>query len=180
MTKENLEPVRHSTSPIDEEMAEENEMIPIELSEIANLSSSIRSLNKKRFSISQRSTKSFKYDQDDLYGLRSKFIENENNSESKDSDHSKRLSKQQSTIDNNFKSLKGYAFIILSSFLFSSSHILLKRAKWLTGSDHALIRYSFSLIALFVFIKYKNLDIFPKNSRLTLSLRGIAGNLKLI
>jgi drug/metabolite transporter (DMT)-like permease len=75
---------------------------------------------------------------------------------------------------------RGYFLGIIASFLFSLSHILMRRAKWLAGSDHSTIRYFVSFIFLYIYMKYKNIELFPKNKLGILFLRGLLGSFALI
>ena len=76
---------------------------------------------------------------------------------------------------------KGYIFGILSAFSFSASQVTIKRAKWLGGSDHSLVRYIVTFIVMFTVLKYKNLSIFgPRRLLKILLFRGFVGSCALI
>ena len=80
-----------------------------------------------------------------------------------------------------FLPFKGYAFGILSAFSFCLSQVTMKRAKWLSGSDHSLMRYIVTLIIMATILKYKELSIFgPKRVRRVLIFRGLVGSIALI
>lgn len=49
--------------------------------------------------------------------------------------------------------LKGYGFGVLSAFAFCLSQVIMKRSKWLAGSDHSTIRYTVTLIIMFTILK---------------------------
>ena len=70
---------------------------------------------------------------------------------------------------------KGYLFSILSALCFSLSHMIMRRAKWLSGSDHAFIRYSITFVFMFIYMKYSKVKFFPKNRLTILFLRGFIG-----
>jgi drug/metabolite transporter (DMT)-like permease len=79
------------------------------------------------------------------------------------------------------KMFKGYWFGILSAFAFCLSQVILKRAKWLVGSDHSTIRYTITLIIMFTILKYKNMKIMgPRNQLRLLLFRGFCGSIGLI
>lgn len=96
------------------------------------------------------------------------------NHEDQETDQSVPLTCWQSFQDR-FISLKGYVYGITSAFFFSLSHVLMRRAKWLSGSDHAFIRYSITFIVLFVYMRYHKIPLFPKNKLRILFLRGFVG-----
>ncbi len=83
-------------------------------------------------------------------------------------------------VKENLVQFKGYALGVLSAFLLTLSHVVMRQAKWMSGSDHALVRYSTSLVFLFVYMKYHKIEIFPKNKVLTLLLRGFMGKIILL
>jgi hypothetical protein len=82
-------------------------------------------------------------------------------------------------VKENLVQFKGYALGVFSAFLLTLSHVVMRQAKWLSGSDHAFIRYSTSLVFLFVYLKYHQIDMFPRNKIPTLLLRGFMGILKI-
>jgi hypothetical protein len=80
-------------------------------------------------------------------------------------------------VKENLLLFKGYALAVFSAFLLTLSHSVMRQAKFLSGSDHALIRYVISLVFLFVYIKYHNLPMMPKGKLMTLLLRGFMGKI---
>lgn len=76
---------------------------------------------------------------------------------------------------------KGYLFGIMSAFSFSLAQVVMKRAKWFSGSDHSLIRYLVTFIVMFTVLKYKNLNIMgPRKYLRILLFRGFVGACALI
>ena len=76
---------------------------------------------------------------------------------------------------NCFLPFQGYAFGIASAFCFSMSHVIMRKTKWLNGSDHAFIRYNVSFIFLFIYMKYYKIRMFPKNKLKILFFRDLVG-----
>jgi drug/metabolite transporter (DMT)-like permease len=79
-----------------------------------------------------------------------------------------------------FLIFRGYYFGILSAFAFSLSQILMRRAKFLAGSDHSLVRYIITFIVMATTLKYKGLPIIPAKHLKLLLFRGFIGSCALI
>lgn len=72
---------------------------------------------------------------------------------------------------------KGYLLGILSAFMFCLSQVTLRRAKWLSCSDHMFIRHLTTFIFMYIILKYKNLDTTgPRKQLGLLVLRGNLGS----
>lgn len=81
------------------------------------------------------------------------------------------------TIYSRLLPFRGYILSLISTFCFCLASIVLRCSKWLTGSDHSLIRYTTTFFVMFTMLKYKNLTIMgPKNQFKLLMFRGFIGN----
>lgn len=80
-----------------------------------------------------------------------------------------------------FLPYRGYFYGLFSAFFFCLSQIFLKRAKWLSAADHAAVRYLFTSVTMFIFMKYHEMKLFgPKKQRGLLMIRGLVGCLSLM
>jgi hypothetical protein len=70
---------------------------------------------------------------------------------------------------------KGLLFGLLAAFLLSLSNVILRKTKFFSGSDHALVRYTISFVFLFIHIKRNNIELFPKSNIKILLFRGFIG-----
>jgi hypothetical protein len=70
---------------------------------------------------------------------------------------------------------KGVALCVFAAFLLSLSNVILRKSKWFSGSDHALVRYVISWVFLIIHMKRHNIKIFPKNNVKILLFRGFFG-----
>ena len=144
--------IKHSLNEINEDEGDEDSMI--ELGQIAILSSSRASLRPRsslklnEISASQR-----------IGSLRRKSGEENKEllvDEAKDIKTPDEIEEPLTFIENlkyNLCMFKGYGFGVLSAFSFCLSQVILKRAKWLAGSDHSTIRYIVTLIIMFTILK---------------------------
>ena len=84
-------------------------------------------------------------------------------------------------LDQKCLSFKGYTFGIVSALFFCLSQILMRYTKWLSGSDHSLVRYATTIVIMLTIIKYKNLNLWgPREQRCLLMFRGFIGSCALL
>ncbi|CAF0959453.1 unnamed protein product [Brachionus calyciflorus] len=80
-----------------------------------------------------------------------------------------------------FLPYRGYFYSLLSAFLYSLAQVLLKRSKWLSGSDHSTIRYTTTFIVMIIYMKCNKLDLAgPKKEFNLILIRGLLGSFALI
>jgi drug/metabolite transporter (DMT)-like permease len=78
-------------------------------------------------------------------------------------------------------SMRGYLFMIASAFMFSLAAILIKRSYLLAGSDNSVIRYGLQLIVMFLYARFKRINIIGKKSiRKLLCMRGLIGVIAIV
>ena len=73
--------------------------------------------------------------------------------------------------------LKGYFLAVLSALGFCISQVLMKRAKYLSPTDHSTIRYVITLLVMILILRYKKLNILgPRKYFKLLAVRGLIGS----
>ncbi|CAF0959473.1 unnamed protein product [Brachionus calyciflorus] len=80
-----------------------------------------------------------------------------------------------------FLPYRGYFFGLFSAFSFCLSQVLLRRSKWLSGSDHSTIRYTTTFIVMIIYMKYHEMGLTgPKKQFNLILIRGLLGSFALI
>ncbi|CAF0974644.1 unnamed protein product [Brachionus calyciflorus] len=80
-----------------------------------------------------------------------------------------------------FLPYRGYYYGLISAFSFCLSQVLMKKSKWLAGSDHSTIRYFTTFIFMAIFMKFKKMELTgPKKKIKLLLFRGLLGSCYLI
>ena len=158
----------------------------VELSEIAIISSSKASLRYR--SVSEiNASRTENLNRKDLIDITSKpLISQTPTEESKQIiDYETDLPQEPETFYTKVKDqlcmIKGIMYGMLSAFVFCLSHIVIKRAKYMTGSEHTTVRYFVNFIIMFIVLRYKKIPILgPIKQRKLLVIRGFLGCTALI
>ena len=91
------------------------------------------------------------------------------------------IKSQTTEANTNLNQLKGFLFGVLSALGFCLSQVLMKRAKYLSPTDHSTVRYTITLITMILILRYKKLKILgPRKEFKLLAARGIFGAVSLI
>ena len=76
---------------------------------------------------------------------------------------------------------KGSIYAILSAFGYCASNVVMKKALYLSATDHALLRYLLTLLVFGLVSKYNNLELMgPRNQFKLLVIRGVIGTVSLL